>query len=322
MKLKIAEKLHEVSPHIVIKRTTKDIMQDVALALVPALIGSIYFFGIKALILVLSAVTTCILSEYIWQRIRKEQLTVSDWSAVVTGILLAFNVPSTTPIWAIMVASVFAIIVVKQIFGGIGSNFANPALMGRALLLFLWPASISDYVSTNHSGLDGISSATVLGLLKSGKDISAYSKWDMFIGNIPGSLGETSALLLLIGFAYLCYRRVVNIATTGTYTLVVLLITFVFAKNGLFTGDILVNLLSGGLILGACYMITDYPSVAPRVKVTLAAIAGLITGGMRIWGMLPEGVLYGILVANCLSGLVDFIIKPHIYGVKAKNNFK
>lgn len=322
MKLKIAEKLHEVSPHIVIKRTTKDIMQDVALALVPALIGSIYFFGIKALILVLSAVTTCILSEYIWQRIRKEQLTVSDWSAVVTGILLAFNVPSTTPIWAIMVASVFAIIVVKQIFGGIGSNFANPALMGRALLLFLWPASISDYVSTNHSGLDGISSATVLGLLKSGKDISAYSKWDMFIGNIPGSLGETSALLLLIGFAYLCYRRVVNIATTGTYTLVVLLITFVFAKNGLFTGDILVNLLSGGLILGACYMITDYPSVAPRVKVTLAAVAGLITGGMRIWGMLPEGVLYGILVANCLSGLVDFIIKPHIYGVKAKNNFK
>lgn len=318
MKLKVAKELHEVSPHIVMARSTKEIMQDVILALTPAFLGSIYFFGIKALILVLSAVTTCVLTEYLWQKIRKEQLTVSDCSAVVTGMLLAFNVPSTTPIWAVMVASVFAILVVKQFFGGIGSNFANPALMGRALLLFLWPASISQYVSTYHSGADAVSSATVLQLVKSGSEITEFSKWDMFIGNIPGCIGETSALLLLIGFAYLCYRRVVNIATAGAYVLTVLLVTFVFAKAGLFKGDILTNLLSGGLILGACFMMTDYASVAPRVKVTLAIIAGLITAGIRIWGMLPEGVSYGILAANCLSGIVEIIIRPHIYGVKLR----
>ena len=318
MKLKVGKELHEVSPHIEINRSTKVIMQDVVIAMMPALLGAVFFFGINSLILVLTAVTTCVLSEYIWQRIRKEQLTVSDWSAVVTGILIAFNVPSTTPIWAVMVASVFAIIIVKQFFGGIGSNFANPALMGRALLIFLWPSSISNYVTTFTSGTDTISSATVLGLYKSGSDFSQFSKWDMFIGNIPGSLGETSALLLLIGFAYLCYRRVVNLAATGAYISTVLLITFVFAKDGLFKGDILTNLLSGGLILGACFMMTDYASVAPRVKVTLAVIAGLITAGIRLWGMLPEGVSYGILIANCLSGLIEAIIRPHIYGVRLK----
>jgi electron transport complex protein RnfD len=217
-----------------------------------------------------------------------------------------------------MVASVFAIVVVKQFFGGIGSNFANPALMGRALLIFLWPSSISNYVTTLHSGTDAMSSATVLGLYKSGSDFSQFSKLDMFIGNIPGCIGETSVLLLIIGFAYLCYRRVVNLAATGAYIFTVILITFVFAKDGLFRGDILTNLLSGGLILGACFMMTDYASVAPRVKVTLAIIAGLITAGIRLWGILPEGVSYGILVANCLSGIVEIVIRPHIYGVRLK----
>jgi len=316
MKLRVGKQLHEVSPHIVMNRSTKEIMQDVVIAMVPALLGSIYFFGFSSLLLVLTAVTTCVLSEYFWQKTRKEQLTVSDWSCVVTGILLAFNLPSTTPIWAVMIASVFAIVVVKQFFGGIGSNFANPALMGRALLIFLWPASISNYVTT---GVDAVSSATVLGLYKTGSDITQYTKWDMFIGNIPGCIGETSALLLLIGFAYLCYRRVVNIAATGAYILTVLVVTFVFARDGLFRGDILTNLLSGGLILGACFMMTDYASIAPRVKVTLAIIAGLITAGIRLWGMLPEGVSYGILVANCLSGIIEIIIRPHIYGVNLKN---
>ncbi|TAH69497.1 MAG: RnfABCDGE type electron transport complex subunit D [Anaerolineaceae bacterium] len=320
MKLKVGNDLHEVSPHIEINRSTKVIMQDVVIAMIPALLGAIYFFGFNSLILVLAAVTTCVLSEYFWQKIRKEQLTVSDWSTVVTGMLIAFNVPSTTPIWAVMVASIFAIIVVKQFFGGIGSNFANPALMGRALLIFLWPASISGYVTTYHSATDAISSATVLGLYKTGSDFSRFSKWDMIIGNIPGCIGETSALLLLIGFAYLCYRRVVNIGATSAYILTVLLVTYVFARDGLFRGDILTNLLSGGLILGACFMMTDYASVAPRVKVTLAIIAGLITAGIRLWGMLPEGVSYGILVANCLSGIIEIIIRPHIYGVKVRKH--
>lgn len=322
MKLKVDNELHEVSPHIVMNRSTKVIMQDMVLAMTPAFLGSIYFFGINSLLLMAAAVTTCVLSEYIWQRIRKEQLTVGDWSAVVTGMLMAFNVPSTTPIWAVMVASAFAIIIAKQFFGGIGSNFANPALMGRAMLLLLWPGTITKFVTTYHTGPDAISSATVLAVYKSGSESIQYSKWDMFIGNIPGCIGETSALLLLIGFAYLCYRRVVNLAATGAYIATVLLITFVFARDGFLQGDILTNLLSGGLILGACYMMTDYASIAPRVKVTLAIIAGLVTAGMRLWGMLSEGVLYGILVANCLSGLIEIIIKPHIYGVGLRRKRK
>ncbi|NLJ97241.1 MAG: RnfABCDGE type electron transport complex subunit D [Clostridiales bacterium] len=321
MKLKLAEQLHDISPHIETNRNTKAIMQDVVLALMPAFLGSIYFFGIRALILVISSVTTCILSEYVWQKIRKEQLTVSDWSAVVTGMLLAFTCPPTTPIWAIMLASVFAIIVVKQFFGGMGCNFANPALMGRALLMFLWPASVSQYVTTYHEGLDAVSSSTVLGLVKSGSSVSQYSIWDMFIGNVPGCIGETSALLLLIGFAYLVYRQVVDIRTSGAFILTVLLITFVFSKEGLFQGDILTNLFSGGLLLGGFFMMTDYSSVAPRVRLTLAVIAGVITGAIRIWGMLPEGVMYGILATNCLSGLVETIIRPHIYGVNLKKKY-
>ncbi|NLP35162.1 MAG: RnfABCDGE type electron transport complex subunit D [Clostridiales bacterium] len=312
--------MHGIRPHIRATRTTKEIMSDVVIALVPALIGSIYFFGIQSLILVLTAVTTCVLSEYLWQRLRKEPIRVGDVSAVVTGILLAFNFPATTPIWIIMVASVFSIIVAKQIFGGIGNNFANPALMGRALIMLLWPGNIAQYVTTNHGAADAVSSATVLSLLKSGKEIVDYSYLDMFIGNIPGALGETSKLLLLIGFLYLCYRQVVNFSATLTYIITVVAITFIFGGDGFFTGDILTNLLGGGLILGACFMITDYPSVAPRVKVSIAFLAGVITAYIRIWGILPEGVCFGILVGNCLSGLVEQVIRPHIYGVNLKKS--
>lgn len=317
MKLKEAEKLHDISPHLRISRTTKEIMQDVCIALLPAVFGSIYFFGLQSIILILTAVTTCVLSEYIWQILRKEQITAWDYSAVVTGILLSFNVPVTTPLWVLMIACIFSIIVIKHFFGGIGNNFANPALMGRALIMFLWPGNIAQYVTTYHNSADAVSSATVLNLLKGGKEIT-FSYWQMFIGDIPGAIGETSALLLLIGFAYLCYRRVVNVLTTTAYLAAVIIMTFIFGPGGLFTGDLLTNLLSGGLILGACYMITDYPSVAPRVKVTIAIIAGIITAGIRLWGTYPEGVCFGILVANCLSGFIERVIRPHIYGVHIK----
>lgn len=318
MKLKNAEQLHDINPHIRTVRTTKQIMQDVVIALIPAFLGSIYFFGFKSLLIVTSAVAACVLSEYIWQKIRKDQITSGDYSAVVTGMLLAFNMPVTTPIWTVLIASVFSIIVAKQFFGGVGSNFANPALMGRALITLLWPGKISQYVTTYHDSLDAVSSSTVLSMLKGGQEITQFSKWDMFIGNIPGAIGETSKILLLIGFIYLCYRQVVNISATVTYILTVLAVTFIFGTDGYFTGDILTNLLTGGLILGACYMITDYPSVSPRVKVTLAFIAGVVTAVIRLWGMFPEGVCFGILVANCLSGLVDWIFIPHIYGVRLK----
>jgi electron transport complex protein RnfD len=157
-------------------------------------------------------------------------------------------------------------------------------------------------------------------MLKSGQENIGYSHLDMFLGNIPGALGETSKLLLLIGFFYLCYRQVVHFWAAITYIVTVVAITFVFGGNGWFTGDVLTNLLGGGLILGACYMITDYPSVAPRVKVMIAILAGIVTASIRIWGTLPEGVCFGILTGNCLSGLVEWMIQPHIYGVDRKKS--
>mgnify|MGYP000844867868 FL=1 len=318
MRNKPTEVAHGLSPHIRDRVTTKGIMSDVTIALTPAFLGSIYFFGIQSVIVVLTCVAACVFAEYIWQSLRKEQITAGDFSAVVTGMLLGMNFPVTTPIWVLVIASFFSIIVVKQMFGGIGQNFANPALMGRALVVLLWPGTISQYVATNHGGLDATSSATVLSLIKGGKEIVDYSYWDMFIGNIPGALGETSKLLLLLGFIYLCFRKIVSLTTSITYIITVVAITFIFGQDGFFTGDILTNLLGGGLLYGAFFMITDYASVAPRVKVTLALIAGIVTGIIRVWGIYPEGVCFGILVANCLSGLVERILPPHIYGVGLK----
>ena len=317
MKLKEAEQLHDLSPHIRSRIKTKIIMQDVLIALTPAFLGTIYFFGLRSLMLVFCSITTCLLSEYLWQKIRKEKMTTNDYSAIVTGVLLAFNLPVTTPVWIVIFAGTFSIIVAKQFFGGIGNNVANPALMGRAIIMFLWPGAISDYVTTYQQSADAVSSATVLTMLKSGNEVT-FSKWDMFIGAIPGAIGETSALLLIIGFAYLCYRKIVKARTTIVYIITVLTITFIFGPEGLFTGDILTNLLAGGLILGACYMITDYPTISPRIQVVLAIIAGLLTASIRVWGLLPEGVYFGILVANCLACLIDKLIKPHIYGVNVK----
>jgi electron transport complex protein RnfD len=309
--------LEKRDPHIRSTISTSRIMLDVVIALVPAFIGSIYFFGKRAIILVAAAVIACVLSEFLWQRIRKEPILVLDFSAVVTGVLLAFNVPVTTPVWVVVVASIFGIIVAKQFFGGLGSNFANPALIGRLAIMFFWPGTIANYVTTYHNGTDAITSATVLSAAKAGKALTEYSTWDMFIGNIPGAIGETSKLLLIIGFIYLCYRKVVNMTIAFSYLITVIAITFTFGgNNGLFTGDIVLNLLGGGLILGAFYMLTDYSFASSAGKCLMGVIAGVVTAGIRIWGIYPEGVCYGILVANCMLALIERFKPPHVYGLK------
>lgn len=314
------EKTPNISPHIKTNKTSKNIMIDVIIALIPAFIGSIYFFGTRSILIVFSAVFTCVLAEYIWQKVYKKQITINDYSAVVTGLLIAFNMPVQTSIWTIVIASIFSIIVTKQFFGGIGGNFANPALVGRAIIMLLWPAQVARYVTTYHTSVDAVSSATILSLLKNGNDFSQFTKWDMFIGNVPGAIGETSVLLLLIGFLYLSYRKIVNPIVSGVYLLTVVLITFVFGPQGLFTGDFITHLLSGGLMIAAFYMITDYASFAPRIRVTLAVIAGILTAGIRLWGIYPEGACFAILITNCLAGLADKTIKPHIYGMKLKSD--
>lgn len=304
------------APHIRTPKTTRYVMLQVAISLIPALLGSVYFFGIRALYLTGLAVAVSVLTEYLYQKLTKKQVTAGDFSAVVTGMLLAFNVPVTTPGWAVAVASVFAILVVKQMFGGLGSNFVNPALMGRLFLMVVYPGTVMQYVAPN-TVTDAMSSATVLSAAKSGAE-STYSYWQMFIGEIPGALGETSKLLLLIGFIYLCVKGVVNVQASLAYIATVLVLTFVFGPAGLFTGDILGNLLGGGLVLGGFYMLTDYVFVSRSGKVIFAVIAGAITAAIRIYSNYPEGICFGILIANCLVGIMAMLEKKRVYGVNEK----
>lgn len=310
--------LSKKMPHIRAGVTTRQIMVDVVLALLPALFGAVYFFGFVSLLLVLVSVITCVLFEYAWQKLRHEPVLIGDFSAVVTGILLAFNVPVTTPYWVIIAAGFFSIIIAKQFFGGIGSNFANPALMGRLFIMTFYPGTIASYVTTYHNGADAVSSATVLAAAKAGQPLANVSYLDMFLGNIPGAIGETSKLLLLLGFLYLCYKRVVNVQIAITYIITVIAMTFTFGGNALFTGDILTNLLGGSLILGAFFMLTDYSFASATGKICMGIIAGTITAGIRIWGIYPEGVCYGILAANCLLSIIERLKSPRVYGMKAE----
>jgi electron transport complex protein RnfD len=292
------------NPHLRTTKTTKSIMRDVCIALLPAMCYSIYLFGWNVLVLVAASVITCIASEYLWQKLRGLPITVGDYSAAVTGMLLAFNMSPKTPAWVVIAASVFSIIVVKQAFGGLGSNIVNPALMGRLFVMLVYPSYLMTYVAP---GVDAVSSTTVLELVQSGQAVG-YTYWDMFIGNIPGALGETSALFLLIGFAYLAYSQEVNFIISGVYIGTVVLLTTIFG------GDPLVNLLSGGLILGGCFMLTDYTFATIRGKIFMGLLAGVITASIRIWSFYPEGVCFGILAANCIMGLVGRLEKTHVYG--------
>lgn len=306
-------------PHLRTDRTTRDIMMHVSISLIPALLGATYYFGIRALYLSLFSVGTCVLTEYLWQKLTGKQITAGDFSAVVTGLLLAFNMPSAIPLWALAAADVFAVLIVKQMFGGIGNNFVNPALMGRLLVMLVWPAAVMQYEAPRSLSADAVSSATVLGAVKNGGE-AGYSYFQMFIGEMPGSMGETSTLLLLVGFGYMCYMGIVNAEAAFTYIITVLALTFIFGPTGLFTGDILLNLFGGGLVLGGCYMMTDYAVASRSGRLLYALTAGVITAGLRIFSNYPEGVCFGILTANCLTGILSTFYKNHVYGTKKDKN--
>lgn len=302
-------------PHIRTERTTRMVMMHVAISLIPALLGAIYFFGIRALYLTGLSVGVCVFTEYIWQKLTKKQVTAGDFSAVVTGLLIAFNMPVTVPVWVLAAADVFSILIVKQMFGGIGNNCVNPALMGRLLVMVAWPGAVMNYVVPQTIPTDAVSAATILGTAKSGAE-TGYSYLQMFLGEMPGAMGETSKLLLLVGFAYMCYMGIVNMEAALTYIATVTVLTFVFGPQGLFTGDILVNLFGGGLIMGGCYMLTDYMFVSRKGKILYAVTAGVITAAIRIFSNYPEGICFGILTANCMAGLLSNLYRRHVYGTK------
>ncbi|MDR7870287.1 MAG: RnfABCDGE type electron transport complex subunit D [Tissierellaceae bacterium] len=298
-----------LAPHIRSNDSTRKLMLDVIIALLPAAIGSVYFFGISALILILVSVASAVAAEFLIQKLFKKEILIGDLSAVVTGLLIAFNLPANAPWWVAVFGSFFGIIIVKEFFGGIGSNFMNPALAARAVLVASWPSTMATYVNT-----DGITSATPLALIKSGSGVDALpSLARMFIGDIGGSLGETSAFLLLIGAAYLLIKKVIDWKIPVFYigTTIVMLLIF-----GVSTDLIIYHVLGGGLILGAFFMATDYSTspITPKGKVIFAIGCGILTALIRVKGGMPEGVSYSILLMNIMTPIIERFTKPKVFG--------
>ena len=285
------------SPHLLSKNSTSNIMFDVIVALFPALLVGIYVFGPRALIVTCVCVATCILSEFVIRKLMKRSNTVSDFSAIVTGVLLAFNLPPQIPLWVAALGSAFAIIVVKQLFGGIGQNFANPAIAARIFLV----VSFGTYMTTwtapfaYHYGLDATAGATPL------TDLAGTKTLDLFLGNVGGCIGEVSALALLIGGIYLVIRHVINPFVPLTFIGTVFVFTWILGE------DPLKQILAGGLMLGAIFMATDYATTPATLKgkIIFAFGCGVITTLIRVFGSYPEGVSFAILLMNLVTPLID-----------------
>ncbi len=290
-------------------------MTDVLIALIPATVCGVYFFGFNALFTVLVSVAAAIGAEAIIQLMMKKKVTVSDGSAAVTGLLLALCLPPLAPGYFYMplLGSVFAIAIVKQCFGGLGYNFVNPALAGRAFLLVSWTKTMGIWTFP----ADAVSSATPLTALRFGGEGVVLSPYlDMFLGNTGGSIGETSALALLLGAVYLLARNVINWRIPVVYIGTVALFTWAAGPGGLFTGDALYHVLGGGLMLGAFYMATDYTTspMTNKGRVMFAAGCGILTGVMRLWAGSAEGVCYAILIMNLAVPLIDRKFRPRVFG--------
>lgn len=303
------------SPHIRASYTTNGIMRDVLIALAPSMIAGIYFLGINALIITIISVLSCVLFEWGWQKLTKQTITVGDLSAVVTGVLLAFNLPVGAPIYIPIVGAFVAIILAKQFFGGIGQNFINPALVARAVLLASFPKAMTTFTGPT---VDGVSSATPLAALKEGGVLPSLT--DVFIGNVAGCIGEVSAIALLIGLAYLLYRKVITIRIPAVYVGVVFILTYILGRDGMFSAQPLYEIMLGGLFLGAFFMATDYstsPST-PKGQIIFAIGCGVLTTLIRLYGGYPEGVSYSILIMNLAVPLINKYTAPRPFGVVKK----
>lgn len=299
------------SPHFRSEDSVERIMLDVVIALMPALIAGIIIFGIRALFITVLCVAFSVATEAVIQILTHKDVTINDFSAVVTGILLAFNLPVSVPWWIAAIGSIFAIAIVKQVFGGLGHNFMNPALAARAFLLASWPVPMS------HFTVDGIASATPLAIIK-GTEASGNlpSLFNMFIGLKGGVIGEVSIFALLIGAVYLLIRRVITLRIPLSYILTVAVLTWVLGKNGLFTGDPLYHIMAGGLILGAFFMATDYVTspVTPKGQIIFGIGCGIFTSIIRLYGGYPEGVSYSILLMNIATPIIDKYTAPKVFG--------
>ena len=317
------------SPHTHSPVTTQTIMRDVLIALVPALLGSIYFFGFRALLVTLVSAAACVFFEWGFCKIRKLHCKTYDLSAVVTGVLLAFVCPVTTPYWTIILGDFFAIVLVKMLFGGLGKNIVNPALAGRAFL-FSWPVLMSNWVKVgfdNAAGLlstaDAVTAATPMSAMHQGA-LPEESILDMFLGNIGGCIGETSALLLIIGFIYLLYRKVITARIPLAYIGTVAILAFLFPQGNDRIAWMAAQVFGGGLMLGAIFMATDYVT-SPLTKlgqIVYGIGCGVITILIRYFGGYSEGVTYAILCMNACAVLLDKIGRPVKFGAPKKEAAK
>ncbi len=288
--------ISNVSPHITSPKTTQKIMLDVLIALAPAGIASVIIFGLRALLVIAVCVLVCVASEYIFEKICKKENTVSDLSAVVTGVLLAFNLPVSIPLWQAAVGSLFAIVVVKQLFGGIGQNFTNPAITARVVMLIAFSGSMTLWTFPN-----AYSSATPLAEISNGNLTALPSYFDMLLGIRGGCLGETCTIALLAGGIYLIARRVISWHTPVAFIGTVLVMSIIFDKEPIY------QIMSGGLIIGAFFMATDYATTPCTKwgKIIFGIGCGLITVLIRFWGTYPEGVSFSILLMNILTPYIS-----------------
>ncbi len=317
------------SPHVHSPVTTQTIMRDVLIALAPALVGSVYFFGFRALIVTMVSVAACVFFEWAWDKIMKKDNKIYDLSAMVTGVLLAFVCPVTIPYWALILGDFFAIIVVKMLFGGIGRNIVNPALAGRAFM-FSWPVLMNTWVKVgfeNAAGIfstaDAVTAATPMASLHQGV-LPQESVLDLFLGNVGGSLGETSALLLLIGLVYLLARKVITLRIPLSYIGTVAVLAFLFPMGNDRFQWMGAQVFGGGLMLGAIFMATDYVTspVTKLGQIVYGIGCGVLTILIRYFGGYSEGVSYAILVMNCCVVLLDRIGRPTKFGAPKKEALK
>ena len=295
------------SPHIRSKLSTSKIMFAVIIALLPATGFGIYNFGYQAAVLVAVSVATCVLTELIYEKLMKLPVTIGDLSAVVTGLLLALNLPSALPWWIAVIGGVFAILVVKMLFGGIGQNFMNPALGARCFLLICFTARMTSFT------YDGLATATPLANLKMG---NAVNTLDMVIGKIPGTIGETSVIAIVIGAVFLILMGVIDLKIPGTYLVAFVIFIGLFGGHGWDPYYLTAQLSGGGLMLGAFFMATDYATspITDKGKILYGIALGVMTGIFRVFSSSAEGVSYAIIFCNLLVPLIEKVTLPKCFG--------
>ena len=312
------------APHVQTAQSTAKIMRDVVIALMPALVVSTVVFGWDVLRVVALSVASCVVFEYLIQKfLFRGPLTISNWSAVVTGVLLAFNLPASIPWWIVVIGAFVAIAVAKMTFGGLGKNPFNPALVGRVFLLIAYPVQMTTFPLPVNGSFDALSGATPLAAVKHGAAADVLGTQELLLGNMPGSLGEVAALALLAGFVYLLWRRVITWHIPVTVLVTMALFAFVVALARGESGAALwqfplFHVLAGGAMLGAIFMATDYSTSPMTVRggVIFAVGIGLITMLIRLWGAYPKGMSFAILIMNSCVPLINKYVKPKRFGVK------